>query len=103
MFTAPISSVFIKRILRIKTLFKKTNFRYRGFSIAKGERNKLSKLVNSKNFIFSLPPTYMEISYKLFIIVVYKLINKSSDVNLPFNLRGIKSILPTLNNRVLNI
>jgi hypothetical protein len=88
---------FIQQFVRVKNLFKK--FDYRNKSSTKGT---LSKLVYLKNYVFSLPPSYMEVSYRMFLFVIYKLSNNTSDITVPFNRRGLKSILSTPGPRILN-
>lgn len=89
---------FVQQFIKIKSLFKKFDYR----SKLNTNKGGLSSFVYSKNYIFSLPPAYMEVSYKMFIFVIYKLANKSTDITIPFNRRGLKSILSTPSNRVLN-
>jgi hypothetical protein len=88
---------FLPQLLRFKSLFKK--FDYRNKISTKGA---LSKLLYLKNYVFSLPPAYMEVSYKMFIFVIYRLANKSNDITIPFNRRGLKTLSSAPNMRALS-
>jgi len=57
-------------------------------------------LLKLQNYIFSLPPTYMEISFKLFIIIVFKILTLSSDQTRLFNVSSIQQLQPSA---VLNL
>jgi hypothetical protein len=48
--------------------------------------------VISKNYVLSLPPSYMEVSYKLFIIIIYNLLTKSRDLSKLPTLRTLKRL-----------
>jgi hypothetical protein len=76
---------------------------FRKFNYKKSLRGRLSRLLSSKNFIFTLPPSYMEVSYKLFVIVLFSLATKFRDATRPTNLRGLKSILPSSNLRTFSV
>jgi hypothetical protein len=88
---------FLPQLLRFKNLFKK--FDYRNKISTKGA---LSKLLYLKNYVFSLPPAYMEVSYKMFIFVIYRLANKSNDIAIPFNRRGLKTLSSAPSMRALS-
>ncbi len=92
----PSPKLIFRRLLRMRALFRKFNYK-------KSLRGRLSRLLSSKNFIFTLPPSYMEVSYKLFVIVLFSLATKFRDATRPTNLRGLKSILPSSNSRTFSV
>jgi len=79
---------FLKRFVKNRRLLVKgPAARFRGSSSL--------LLLKLQNYIFSLPPTYMEISFKLFVIIVFKILTLTSDQTRLFNISSIKQLQPS--------
>jgi hypothetical protein len=82
--------LFMRRLLKFRSLFRRPAVLYQLRGVRSG---KLTRLLSTKNYIFALPPAYMEVSYKLFVILIYRLINRALDSNRFLNIRGLKTVL----------
>jgi hypothetical protein len=76
--------IFVKKILRLKSLFQKR------WTLVGFNKIQFSQILLTRNFVLTNPPSYMEVSFKLFIIVIHKLLTRSSESTIALTSRNAK-------------
>ena len=90
--------IFFRKIFNTKYLLRK----FRNYKKSLKKNQILNKIISTKNLILMLPPSYMEVSYKLLVFVMHSLVLKSSDLTYAPTTKNFKNFVTNTNNLSVN-